>query len=408
MAGRQNLHRSYGLDQSQVIDRLSYLDPRVVRRGVSYHDAQFDDAYMAIALAKELWQRGVVAVNYAAVEQVLTNDQGEVVGAQVSDRLSNNSAVIEASVVVNATGVAADHLRRQVDETGSPRLRFSQGTHIVVDQPTSVSHAMLVPKTPDGRVIFLVPWHGRLLIGTTDVEREKAELRPNPTPQEIDYLLELANRYLKQPLARNDVKSAFAGQRALVLQRGGKTHQLSRSHQIEVGPPGMINLLGGKWTTFALIASEAADQVMTSLGKCRNMRRPEEGPADVVDAIQGARQVKPHDGEDPIEKAKVSLEVGEAIEPLSALFPLTAHDVRRAVTQEMAMTVEDVLARRHRILFLDAAEAERLAHPVATLMRDAMGKNDDWRDSQVSAFVTLAQQYQCPPNLPSDVRHARP
>lgn len=371
LAGRNNLQPSTNLTPQAVRRLLPTLNPDTLAGAVSYQDAQFDDARLAIQLAGEVWRHGGVAVNYVRVAELL--GQESVSGAMVSDCQSGHQFAVHAKVVVNATGVMADHLRRLENAQCRARLRFSQGTHLVVDQRfLPGSRALLVPKTPDGRIIFVIPWHGKVLIGTTDIECDQPSLSPVPTSDEIGYLLELAARYLNPAPREQDILSTFAGHRALVLRNDhAQSHQLSRSHVIDVSAGGLISVLGGKWTTFRAVARQVVDRA------CGSRIQPSGVPVSRPDRARPAGSVT-----DPDDQKSLGSEL-----------PYTWGDVRRAVHEEMACELEDVLARRTRVLFLDATAAADLAESVARFMQREMHYTATWRDEQVAGFRKVAAAY---------------
>lgn len=376
LAGRMNLAASRSLDRSQTLLDLPYVKSQGLRGGVKYSDAQFDDARLALRLAQRIWANNGVAVNYTKVVEVMQHGE-RVVGVTVEDLESGQQFVVGAKVVVNATGVAADRLRRMANPQAKQRLRFSQGTHLVIDAQAECANALLVPETPDGRVVFVIPWLGKLLIGTTDVEISDPSFHPIPTMAEIDYLLELAGRYLQQTPRVSDVRSVFAGHRALVLREpGSMTHQLSRSHVVEEDPLGMIHVLGGKWTTFAAVARDVVHRVRQSGVIPANHGRPLNGDPDtgLVASCESSAS-----------------EIDDLLDPRLSI---RRSDIARAASCEMARSVADVLARRTRCLFLDARAASDVAPRVATCLAGLLGHNLEWQESQTREFQELAQQYQ--------------
>ena len=377
LAGRMNLAASRSLTRSQTLLDLPYLKSQGLRGGVQYSDAQFDDARLALRLAQQIWANDEVAVNYTKVVEVV--QQGErVVGVMVEDLESGQQFVVRGKVVVNATGVAADQVRGMANRQAIQRLRFSQGTHLVVDAQAEWKHALLVPQTPDGRVVFIIPWLGKLLIGTTDIEVEDSSFHPIPTRAEIDYLLELAGRYLQQSLTLDDVRSVFAGHRALVLREpGSMTHQLSRSHVVEEDPVGMIHVLGGKWTTFAAVARDVV----------RHLRKSGVAPARPQRHGSSSRS---NSGRDE----KYSSSVSAMDESLDPRLPIKMSDITTAASVEMARSVADVLARRTRCLFLDAKATSEIAPRVAESLARQLGRDLEWQAEQTRELRALAQQYQ--------------
>jgi glycerol-3-phosphate dehydrogenase len=299
-----------------------------------------------------------------------------------------------ARVVVNAAGPFCDDVRRLADPAAKPLVASSQGSHVVLDRsflPTD--NALLVPKTPDGRVLFAIPWHGHTLLGTTDVEIPAAVTEPRPTPTEVDFILETAGRYLAKLPGRGDVLSTFAGVRPLVKGEGGRTAELARDHVIRSDTPGLLTITGGKWTTYRGMAEECIDRAAAMVGVPRRPCRTRElrvhghhpDPAGLGElAVYGsdAAAVRRLTEEDPV--------LAEQLHP-ALLY--RAAEVVWAARMEMARTVEDVLARRTRALFLNAAAAVAMAPRVAALLARELGRDREWAAGQVRAFGELARGY---------------
>ena len=308
-------------------------------------------------------------------------------GVVARDAETGEEFGVPARVVVNATGVWADEVRRLERAAVEPLLRPSQGAHIVVDRAFLPGDtALLVPQTPDGRVLFVIPWQGRVLIGTTDLARRDAPVEPVPLPGEIEFILSATARYLVRAPALADVRSVFAGLRPLVDAAGRRdTRALSRGHVVDVSPGGLVTVTGGKWTTYRRMAQDAIDTAAETAGLpprgCRThdlrlhgtTREAADrygGERGDVDALPGARRLLCPGGLD-----------------------LTEAQVRFAARCELARTVEDVLARRHRALFLDAAVAASAAPAVARLIAEETGRDDRWCEAEIGRFRALARQY---------------
>jgi glycerol-3-phosphate dehydrogenase len=371
LAGRLSLGKSLILSRSETVQRLPTIRTQALKGGILYHDAQFDDSRLAICLARSIAVLGGAVANYLQVVSLM-KDGGKTVGAVVRDVLSGAEYPVPARVTVNATGVFADRVRHLDDPTQPPVLAASQGTHIVLDSSfLPASTAMMVPKTEDGRVLFAIPWHDRLLIGTTDVPLKEVSLEPLPLAEELDFLLRHAGLYLNRAPQTSDILSMFAGIRPLVSSKRGPTSALSRDHQILVSKSGLVSLVGGKWTTFRKMGEDAVNVVETTGGL---ERRRGGGTHDL--RIEG---VEPGDGDQ-----------AEALHPS---LPYTRADVLRGVKEEMACSVEDILARRTRALFLDARAAIQIAPAVAAIMAQELGFGPDWQQEQVTSFCDLAEKY---------------
>lgn len=341
-----------------------------LRGGVIYHDYQFDDSRFAIELARASASRGAVILNNAPVTGLLYDGE-RVAGATVRDSERGDEIQVRARVVVNAAGVYADSIRRLRSTSLAPLLRFSRGAHIVLEQSFLPGDtAILVPRTDDDRVVFMIPWRGRVLMGTTDVPVDEPSHEPHATLEEIDYLLEHAARYLTRAPSRADVRSAFAGLRPLPAVQGRSANVL-RDHRVET-MGGMVTICGGKWTTYRLMARDAIDAAGRE-------GRIADRPAHPEATLGGPPQT--------------NLRLEANVLDGRSLTPDDAREVTRLVREEMARTVEDVLARRTRVLFLDAKCAAQAARPVAEAMALALGRDSSWIDAQVRSFTALARTY---------------
>jgi glycerol-3-phosphate dehydrogenase len=362
---------------------------------VLYHDGQFDDSRLLINLATTAVEQGATVLNYARVSDLTRDAAGRVDGLEVRDEETGREFRAAARVVVNATGVFCDAVRRMADPAAPGMVAPSQGIHLVFDRSFLPGDtAIMVPRTPDGRVMFAIPWHGHTLVGTTDVAVPDAALEPRPTEQEIDFILETAGRYFQMPPARADVLSAFAGIRPLVrAARGKNTAALSRDHTIHIDDSGLVTITGGKWTTYRNMAEDCVDQAARAGGlparRCvtRTLRvhgfhasAGEFGPLAVY-------------GSDAPPVAELARADAELARPLHAELPYTGAEVVWAARAEMARTVEDVLARRTHALLLNARAATAMAPRVAALLAAELGRDDAWQRTQVDAFRELAKGY---------------
>lgn len=341
-----------------------------VHGGVIYHDYQFDDARYAIELARAAAARGAVVLNNAPATGLLYEGE-RVAGAIVRDSERGDEIQVRARVVVNAAGVYADSIRRLRGASAAPLLRFSRGAHIVLEQSFLPGDtAILVPRTDDDRVVFMIPWRGSVLVGTTDVPVDEPSHEPHATLEEIDYLLEHAARYLIRTPSRADVRSAFAGLRPLPAV-GGRSANVLRDHRVET-LDGMVTICGGKWTTYRLMARDAIDAAGREGRIAENRSHPE------------ATLAGP-----PESNARLEANVLDG----RSLTSDDAREITRLVREEMARTVEDVLARRTRALFLDARCAAQAARPIAEAMALTLGRDSTWIDTQTREFSALAKSY---------------
>jgi glycerol-3-phosphate dehydrogenase len=371
------LARGVGASASRPVSRECALQlaptlrTQGLRGGVVYHDCQFDDARFAAELARAAAACGAVVLNYARVESLLRTD-GRVAGAVVHDVERADSFEVPARVVVNAAGTFADAVRRLARPRAGALLRLSRGAHVVVDRSFLPGEtAVLIPRTDDGRVVFLIPWRGRVLIGTTDTPVDAAEHDPAAAREDVAFLLEHAWRHLSRAPSQADVKSAFAGLRPLPAAKG-PTADLRRDHRVDV-TDGMVTICGGKWTTYRLMARDA-------IGACvREARLPARGRTAAVPKLEAPPE------------SNALLEAG-----ILAGRPLGAgnlDEIARLAREEMARTVEDVLARRTRALFLDARRSAEAARSVADALARALDRDDAWVAREVQSFTALAARH---------------
>jgi glycerol-3-phosphate dehydrogenase len=397
LAGQYGFGKSRLLSREETLERLPNLRQDGLRGGVIYHDGQFDDARLLIHLLATAADHGAIVLNYAPVVEITRGPDGFVSGVAAVDSESGRRFAIGARVVINATGMFADQTRRLADPNVTPMMVASQGIHLVLD-PSFLrgDTAIMVPHTSDGRVLFAIPWHRHTVVGTTDTPIDAPAYEPRPFDHEIEFVLETARLYLSRPPRREDVLSAFAGIRPLVQQAGASattTSALSRDHTVHIDESGLLTIAGGKWTTYRHMAEDTVNHAIL-LGKladrpCVTQELRIHGYAENVDArdslwVYGsdAETIRALAGESP-----------HLARPLDPRLPIIAAEAVWAVREEMARSVEDVLARRTRALFLDAHAALRMAPAVASLMAPELGKDRVWIDAEVARFTQLAAQY---------------
>ena len=405
LAGRSGFGRSTVLSRAETLALLPTLAQEGLRGGVLYHDGQFDDARLLIQLIETAADAGAAVLNYAPVVALRKDRQGTVDGVTALDTETGERFDLTARVVINATGVFTDELRRMADPVAVSMVSPSQGIHLVLDRAfLPGTTALMVPHTSDGRVLFAIPWHGHTVVGTTDTPIGQPSYEPRPLAQEIDFVLQTAGEYLSRRPTRQDVLSVFVGIRPLVKapssKKNKKTAALSRDHTIHIDPSGLLTIVGGKWTTYRHMAEDAIDHAIP-LGKLP--RKP------------CITRTLPIHGAHPHPEQLGSLAVyGADAEPLRALthahpelarqlhpdLPYLAAEVVWAARAEMARTVEDVLARRTRALFLNAHAAIQMAPAVASLLAQELGHDDAWARNQVTGFQSLASQYTLDPAEP--------
>lgn len=402
LAGRQNFGRSQHLSREETLEHLPTLEPEGLRGGVIYHDGQFDDARLAINMAQTAVEQGGVLINYMKVT-ALTKSHGVVDGVVARDQETGTEHEIDARVVINATGIFTDTIRQMDDPDAEPLLRPSQGVHLVLDPSFLPGEtAIMVPRTDDDRILFAIPWHNRLVVGTTDTPVEEVSLEPTPHPEEVEFLLEHAQRYLAKDPAPEDVRSVFAGIRPLVAPPGSTddTAEISRKHQLQISNSGLVTISGGKWTTYRKMAQDTIDQAATladlderpSPTPNLNLHGWHEHPEQFGDLSMY--------GSDALSLQDLAAERPALQEPLDDRLPIRGAQVIWAVRHEMARTVEDVLARRTRSLLLNAEASIDVAPKVAELMAKERDRPPSWADEQVEAYTELADGYRMPSTVP--------
>lgn len=369
LAWRYGIGKSRVLNRRQVLDRIPGLKPDGLRGGVSYYDCRFDDTRLLLELVKTADANKAVVMNYAKVTSFSRNDLGAIDGVEFQDVEDGASYTASARRIVNATGVFSDSIRKLAEPNAQSITSLSRGTHLVLGrQFMPAETALLIPKTVDGRVLFVIPWLDHVLVGTTDISINHPDLEPRASDDEIDFILDTAGRYLTSKPGRSDILSVFAGIRPLVRsEKKGSTASLSRDHFIEADDSIMLTITGGKWTTYRKMAADAIDRSMElggfagTLSKTESLKIGDQSPSGAQDDGSFATNIEEH--------------------------------VRRFVREEMALTVEDVLARRTRVLFTDADAAVKLAPQVAAIMAAELGRDKQWTSRQIEDFGNLARSY---------------
>ncbi|MBF5002714.1 glycerol-3-phosphate dehydrogenase/oxidase [Diaphorobacter caeni] len=395
LAGSAGLGATEFLGRMDTMRCLPTVQGDGLKGGVKYWDGQFDDARLALALARTAALKGALLVNYCEVTG-LTYADGKVNGLVCSDKESGERFEIKARCVVNAAGVWVDALRERDGEAQGkpvkPMVAPSQGVHIVVDRDFLPSdHALMVPKTTDGRVLFAVPWLGKVILGTTDSPKNQLDYEPEAMKNEVAFILGESARYLRRAPKASDVRSIWAGLRPLVKHQdddAGNTKKISREHTVLVSKSGLVTVTGGKWTTYRAMAEDVLQHCMDA-----KLLPTRSGGVTVHLPVVGATAKPMREGmNDPqgihsygSEAAFVKSLEG-ADRELAPGF--TEAMVRFAARFEYARTVEDVLARRVRMLFLDARQAAVVAPRVEEILREELGI-----DPQIGDFLAIAQQY---------------
>ena len=393
LAGSSSLGGSRPVGKPEALRLAPTLEPSRLRGGIVYADGQFDDARFAITLVRTLFDLGGLAINRMSVVRIV-KERGKVAGVEAVDSETGEISLIRSKVVVNATGVEADFIRG-LDEPGtSATMSPSRGSHIVLDRsflPGDV--AVMIPKTDDGRVLFAIPWLDRVLVGTTDTPVDGATREPRPTTEEIDYLLTHAGRYFARRPRLDDVLSTFAGLRPLLGRVGsGRTASLSREHAVFVSDSGMVTITGGKWTTYRRMGMDAVNRAAEVAGLDRRPSRTEELKLHGWSAEKLERPFGGY-GSDVDELNRLVADHPEWGESIHPRLPDRKVEVIWAARHEFARSVEDVVARRTRGLFLDARASIEAAPVVACLLAGELGRDPTWEASEVESFRKLAAGY---------------
>jgi glycerol-3-phosphate dehydrogenase len=396
LAGKYGFGASRILSKEETLERLPTINTEALRGGVIYFDGQFDDSRLLIDMAATAYELGATLLNYVRVTGLTKDAEGFINGVTARDAESGEEFHAQGEVVINATGPFTDDLRRQADASITPMIAPSQGVHLVFDRSFLPGEsAIMVPHTSDGRVMFAIPWHGHTLIGTTDTPVDHASLEPVALEQEIDFILSTASLYLAHKPTRADILSVFAGIRPLVKSAGGSTAALSRDHTIHIEKSGLLTICGGKWTTYRHMAEDCVNQaaMLARLPEkpCVTEHLRLHGFHADADAFGPLRVY----GSDALPIQDLMRGEPALAEPLDPALPYTGAEVVWAVRHEMARTIEDVLARRTRALFLNARAAMRMAPRVAGLMARERNRDGAWQTQQVESFAEVARNY-CP------------
>lgn len=395
LSGQRRFGPSRFIPLKEITTSLPELKSAGLRGGVEYWDGQFDDARLAVSLAQTAIEYGGCLINYFPVNGLTKDATGRVDGVLAKDLETGKDYVLKAKTVVNATGVFVDHILRMDDPARPALVRPSQGIHLVVDRSfLRGEQALMIPKTTDGRVLFAVPWHDHVVLGTTDTPLDRMSTEPEALPAEISFILTTAAAYLDRAPAVTDVLAVFAGLRPLAAPTKAteSTKEISRSHKLLVTSSGLITITGGKWTTYRKMAEDTINQVIRTGGlesrKCRTEHLRIHGYSE--QAAVGDQSVY---GLDAALIQTLIIADPQLAAPLHEGFGYREAEVVWAARAEMARTVEDVLARRLRVLFLDARAAMRMAPRVARILARELHRDQAWVDGQIQAFLRLAQGY---------------
>lgn len=394
LAVRNSFGRSHGVSKDRAVERIPTLRQDDLRGGVIYHDGQFDDTRLLMNMARSARDHGACLANYMTATELNKDAQGKITGVVVKDGETVEEFDLRGHCVINAAGPFCDSIRALDNPNQDPMIAPSQGVHVVLPRSFFPGDtAMIVPKTSDGRVIFLIPWHDHVIVGTTDTAIPEATLEPDAQAQEIEFLLKTSGEYLNQQPTIEDVLSVFTGIRPLVKgDKSARTASLSRDHVIRIDESGLITITGGKWTTVRKMAEDCVDRA------CK-VKRLQCSPC-VTKGLKLHGYTTSHAdgdrafyGSDLAAVEALETEFPKLAEPLSSALSIRGSDVVWATREEMARTVEDVLARRTRSLFLNSVATVEIAPQVAQLMADELQEDEAWCAEQVENFNSVATSY---------------
>jgi len=396
LAGKLSLGNSGYISRRQAISSLLTVQQNGLKGAVLYHDGQFDDARLALNIAQTAIGNGACVLNYMQVKTLLKNDKQQVNGIQFKDTETGILHEAFGKVIINATGVYVDAILKMDEPASAPLVRPSQGVHITVDHSfLPGEHALMIPETSDGRVLFAVPWHNKLIIGTTDTPVITTTLEPMALESEINFILETAGKYLTKKPLRSDVLSVFAGLRPLAAlnNTGEKTKEMSRSHKIILSASGLLTITGGKWTTFRRMAQDVLKKAINAEllppARCVTEKLPIHGYTTNFDEKNPLHYY----GSDLIKIEKFTAENPELSGILLPGFPYTRAMVVWAIRYEYARKIEDILGRRIRLLFLNAQAAISVAPLIADMLAAELHRTDSWKMQELADFTKLAKGY---------------
>ncbi|MCC7502784.1 MAG: glycerol-3-phosphate dehydrogenase/oxidase [Flavobacteriales bacterium] len=401
MAGALRFGRTRSISRDELLALAPNTKAEGLHGGVIYHDGRFDDARLAIELARTAVDHGACVLNHIHVSALLKDGQGSVTGVHVCDGFSGETLEVRGKAVVNATGVFTNAVMAMDRPDEQDHIVPSQGIHLVVDRSfLPGDEALMIPRTTDGRVLFAIPWHDHVVLGTTDTLVKASSPEPHPLEAEIDLVLDNAARYLARRPTRADVRCMYAGLRPLAASSaaGKSTKEIMRSHKVITSTAGLISLIGGKWTTYRKMAEDVVDLCVLKHGlhaaPCRTRTLSVHGnvPSELMNTSD---RLLAYGSEAAAVRSLIQADarLGQRIHPDH---PFTTAEVVFAVRHEMACTVEDVLARRVRLLFIDAMAARECAEQVARLMAKEAGRSEEWIQDQVTAFRSLATGFGMP------------
>lgn len=380
IAGMSSLGSTRFVKADEVKKAMPGLNSKGLIGGVLYHDGRFDDARFALELVHNIFIHGGFAINYFKVES-LNKTSGKVSGIKAMDVLSGKLYNIQAKAVINATGIFADDILKMDEPLSKKTLSVSRGIHLVFDKNIFESaEALMIPKTKDGRVLFVIPWHDKVLVGTTDTPVKQTSLEPVASHHEINFILETLHQYLNKKVTQADIKSVFAGLRPLAAAGDKSTKEISRGHRIMISASGLYSIIGGKWTTYRKMGEDVINKI------------EQKYHFQQTKSVTSNLKLDSSSGQD-LQKSTINLFLTAKDDVISSAYKLYSSGIKNFIHHEMAFTVDDVLSRRTRILLFDAEEAIRITLKVAEVMAAELGQDNEWVNNQVKAFKAIAKNY---------------
>lgn len=395
LAGKYSFGKSKYFSKNETLAMMPGIKEKGLKGSIRYYDGKFDDARLAINIAQTAIEKGASLLNYTKVTGLL-KDGETVTGIETEDAITGLKTSYHGKVVINATGVFVDEILQMNNPNSKKMVRPSQGVHVVLEKSFLNSEsALMIPKTSDGRVLFAVPWHDHLLVGTTDTPLDEHSLEPRALKEEVDFIMATATSYFKRKPLEKDILSVFSGLRPLAAPTGSdgnSTKEISRDHKLIVSAKGLITITGGKWTTYRRMAEETVNMAITHASLASK--------ACVTEnlSIHGSIFVEENHplaiyGSDRANIEALIRENPNLGQKLHAAFPFTEAEVVWSARHEMAETVEDILSRRLRVLFIDAQAAKDMAPKVASLLAKELSADQNWETEQIETFNTLADGY---------------
>jgi glycerol-3-phosphate dehydrogenase len=380
MSGKYTIGPTKLLSKKETITELPSLDNKFLYGGILYYDGQFDDSALSIDMASTAINLGATVINYCKAEEIRKYNN-KVNGVKIKDCINKIDYELRSKVVINATGVFTNSIMKLDDAHIHDFVRPSQGIHLVIDEYFFKGlNAMMIPKTSDGRVLFAVPWHGKIILGTTDTPLEKISIEPKPLEEEINFIITHFNKYCIIPIERKDILSIYVGLRPLIKHDGIKSSKISRAHALKVSNSGLISITGGKWTTYRQMAEDTINNAQF-VGKLKKSK-----------CVTNHLKIKPLFNKRDIIN-KIIDENKNWNQQIHEKFSFIKAEIIYSIRYEMAMKVEDILARRIRFLFYDAKIAIQIAPEVARIMAIELKQNNDWVIQEINNFTNLANQY---------------